>query len=270
MAVGMSKVLSRELADFAGALADAARAVTLPGAAAALPCEDKGKSKGGVFDPVTEADRGAERAMRALIERHYPDHGIFGEELAARPAKGDLAWSLDPIDGTRAFICGMPGWTTLIALLEGGEPVVGVIDAPRLDERYVGTPEGAWLIGPLGQQTLAASACATLAEARLSTTDPYLFHGAEADAFARLRGSVRTVRYGFDAYAYARLAAGWIDVVAESGLSPHDLNALVPVVRGAGGVVGNWSGGADLSAGQLLAAANQDLFEQAVATLALA
>ncbi|MGZ8313310.1 MAG: inositol monophosphatase family protein [Allosphingosinicella sp.] len=265
MAIGMTIEESRTLADFAATLADAARAVTLPGAAASLPCENK--AKGRAFDPVTEADRGAERAMRGLIEARYPEHGIFGEELAARPAQGELAWSLDPIDGTRAFICGMPGWTTLIALLERGEPVIGLIDAPRLDERYVGTPEGSWLVSPEGQLPISVSGCATLAEARLSTTDPYLFHGAEADAFERLRRSVRTVRYGFDAYAYARLAAGWIDVVAESGLSPHDLNALVPVVRGAGGVIGNWAGGNDLSAGQLLAAANRDLFDQTVEIL---
>ena len=254
-----------QFADFACALADAARHVTLAGAQAALPCEDK--SEGGVFDPVTEADRGAERAMRALIEARFPDHGIQGEELAARPGQGPYAWSLDPIDGTRAFICGLPGWTTLIALLEEGDQVVGLIDVPRLDERYVGTGEAAWLIAPGGRRPLAASDCATLAQARLSTTDPYLFHGEEADGFARLRSSVRLTRYGQDAYADARLAAGTIDLVAESGLSPHDLNALVPVVRGAGGMIGNWRGGTDLGGGQVLAAANAGLFDQAVAIL---
>jgi myo-inositol-1(or 4)-monophosphatase len=230
-----------------------------------LPCEDK--NEGGVFDPVTEADRDAERAMRALIEARFPDHGIFGEELAARPARGPYAWSLDPIDGTRAFICGLPGWTTLIALLEEGAQIVGLIDVPRLDERYIGTGEEAWLIAPGGRRPLAASGCATLAQARLSTTDPYLFQGEEAESFARLRQAVRLTRYGQDAYAYARLAAGTIDLVAESGLSPHDLNALVPVVRGAGGTIGNWRGGADLDAGQVLAAANPGLFDQAVAIL---
>ena len=254
-----------QFADFACELADAARRITLAGAQAALPCEDK--NAGGVFDPVTEADREAERAMRALIEARFPDHGIYGEELAARPAQGPHAWSLDPIDGTRAFICGMPCWTTLIALLEESEPVVGLIDVPRLDERYVGTTDAAWLISPGGRNPLAVSVCTDLSQARLSTTDPYLFEGAEAEGFERLRKSARLTRYGYDAYAYARLAAGWIDLVAESGLSPHDLNALVPVVRGAGGVIGNWQGGEDLGAGQVLAAANCSLFEQAVATL---
>ena len=252
-------------ADFACALADAARRVTLAGAQASLSCEDK--NEGGVFDPVTEADRGAERAMRALIEARFPDHGIDGEELAARPARGPHVWSLDPIDGTRAFICGLPCWTTLIALLEEGDQIVGLIDVPRLDERYVGTGEEAWLIAPGGRQLLLASGCAELAQARLATTDPYLFHGDEAEGFARLRQSVRVTRYGQDAYAYACLAAGTIDLVAESGLSPHDLNALVPVVRGAGGMIGNWRGGTDLGGGQVLAAANPSLFDQAVAIL---
>jgi myo-inositol-1(or 4)-monophosphatase len=253
------------LVDFACALADAARGVTLPAAKAGLPCEDK--NEGGAFDPVTEADRGAEQAMRTLIEAHHPDHGIAGEELPERPARGPFVWSLDPIDGTRAFVCGLPGWTTLIALLDHGEPVIGLIDAPRLDERYVGVGGRAWMIGAGGERPLATGACVSLAEARLSSTDPYLFGGSEADGFDRLRRAVRLTRYGFDAYAYARLAAGTIDLVAESGLSPHDLNALVPVVRGAGGVIGNWRGGEDLSEGKVLAAASRELFEEAVKVL---
>jgi myo-inositol-1(or 4)-monophosphatase len=254
-----------DLVDFACALADAARAVTLPAAESGLACEDK--NAGGAFDPVTDADRAAEQAIRTLIEAHHPDHGIEGEELPARPAGGPFVWSLDPIDGTRAFICGMPGWTTLIALLEHREPVIGLIDAPRLGERYVGTGTRAWMLGPDGERSLGTGACTKLDEARLSTTDPYLFHDVEAEGFARLRRAVRVTRYGFDAYAYARLAAGTIDLVAESGLSPHDLNALVPVVRGAGGVIGNWRGDKDLSEGQVLAAATPELFEAAVRAL---
>lgn len=247
-------------AAFASRLAAAAREVTL--LAAERTVEDKGQDA--VFDPVTDADRDAERAMRALIEAEYPDHGISGEELAERPARDAHVWSLDPIDGTRAFICGLPTWTTLIALLEQGEPILGLIDAPRLDELYLGDGKHAWLNGA----TIRTSACRALGEARLSTTDPYLFVGGEAAGFARLRAAVRVTRYGHDAYAYARLAAGTLDLVAEAGLKPHDWHALVPVVRGAGGIVGNWRGGADLGAGQILAAATQELFDQAVASLA--
>jgi myo-inositol-1(or 4)-monophosphatase len=249
-------------AAFASRLADAARAVTL--LAAERTVEDK--SKGGVFDPVTDADRDAERAMRALIEAEYPDHGISGEELDERPSRGVYGWSLDPIDGTRSFICGLPTWTTLIALLEDGEPIVGLIDAPRLGERYIGEGAHAWLNG----EEIRTSACRALGEARLSTTDPFLFDGEEAAGFARLRRSVRVTRYGLDAYGYARLAAGAVDLVAESGLKPHDWHALVPVIRGAGGIIGNWRGGADLAAGQVLAAATPELFDQAVAVLAQA
>jgi myo-inositol-1(or 4)-monophosphatase len=246
-------------AAFASRLADAARAVTL--AAAELEIEDK--SRGGVFDPVTQADREAEQAMRALIEAEFPDHGIAGEEHEDRPSKGTYCWSLDPIDGTRAFICGLPSWTTLIALLEDDSPILGLIDAPQLGERFLGDGKHAWLNG----EAIRTSACRALGTARLSTTDPFLFQGEEAAAFARLRGAARVTRYGHDAYGYARLAAGTIDLVAESGLKPYDWHALVPVIRGAGGVVGNWRGGADLSAGQILAAATQELFEEAVALL---
>ena len=248
-------------AAFASRLADAARAVTL----AAHEREVEDKSGGVAFDPVTEADRAAERAMRALIEAEYPEHGISGEEYGERPGRGAYRWSLDPIDGTRSFICGLPSWTTLIALLEEGEPILGVIDAARLDELYLGDGKHAWLNG----DPIRTSHCRTLGEARLSTTDPFLFAGAEAAGFERLRRAARVARYGLDAYGYARLAAGAIDLVAESGLKPHDWHALVPVIRGAGGVVGNWGGGAELGEGQILAAATRELFEEAVAALAL-
>jgi myo-inositol-1(or 4)-monophosphatase len=244
------------LAVFAGSLADAARAVTL--GAADRAAEDK--NEGGAYDPVTAADREAERTIRALIEAVHPDHGIAGEEFPEKAGAGRFVWSLDPIDGTRAFICGLPSWTTLIALLDEGAPVVGLIDAPALDERYLGFA---------GAGGLKASDCRRLAEARLSTTDPYLFAGAEAEAFERLRRTARLTRYGLDAYAYARLAAGSIDLVAESGLKPHDYNALIPVVRAAGGVIGNWRGEADFSEGQVLAAATPELFEAAVKILGM-
>jgi histidinol phosphatase-like enzyme (inositol monophosphatase family) len=247
-------------AAFASRLADAARGVTL--AAATFEVQDK--NEGGIYDPVTEADREAELAMRALIEAEHPDHGISGEEHGERAARCAHSWSLDPIDGTRSFICGLPSWTTLIALLEDGAPILGLIDAPRLDELYLGDNKHAWLNG----EPIRTSECRSLGEARLSTTDPFLFEGEEAAAFRRLRQAVRVTRYGHDAYGYARLAAGAIDLVAESGLKPHDWHALVPVIRGAGGVVGNWRGGADLGAGQILAAATQDLFDEAVAVLA--
>ncbi len=243
-----------DFAAFAVTLADAARTVTL-GAADRVA---ENKNADGTYDPVTAADRAAERVIRALIGQAFPEHGIAGEEFGEKAGAGRFVWSLDPIDGTRAFICGLPSWTTLIALLEEGEPIVGLIDVPVLDERY---------LGYAGAGGLKASDCRRLAEARLSTTDPWLFAGAEADGFERLRRGARVTRCGLDAYAYARLAAGSIDLVAESGLKPHDYNALIPVVRAAGGMIGNWRGGNDFSDGQVLAAATPALFEEAVRVL---
>ena len=242
-------------ADFAVTLADAARAVTL--GAADRFAEDK--NKGGVYDPVTAADREAERVIRARIEQAFPNHGIAGEEFGEKQGAGRWVWSLDPIDGTRAFICGLPSWTTLIALLDGGEPVVGLIDVPTLDERY---------LGYAGAPGLQASGCRTIREARLATTDVHIFSDDERARFDRLRTRARVTRYGLDAYAYARLAVGSIDLVAENSLKPHDYHALIPVVRAAGGMIGNWRGEDDYSEGRVLAAATPELFEEAVRLLA--
>lgn len=252
-------------AAFAQELADAARSEALRWNRADWAVEDKGG--GAVFDPVTRADRAVERAIRTLIEERWPDHGIEGEELGTKPSSSRYRWSLDPIDGTRSFICGLPSWTVLIALLEGDRPVVGVIDAPRLGERFVGWGETGLSVAGSGRTPLRTSQCRTLAEARLSTTDPYLFRGADRDRFDRLRREVRLTRYGLDAYAYGCLAAGGLDLVVESGLAPHDLNALLPVVRAAGGAVSDWRGRDDFSEGRLVAAASEQLLEAALASL---
>lgn len=251
--------------DFAGRLADAARAETL--ARWREAGEARNKATNGRYDPVTEADVAAEQAMRILIERNFPDHGIAGEETAARAAKSAWCWSLDPIDGTRSYICGMPSWVTLVALLRGGEPVLGLIDAPRLYERYIGFGSTALLIDAEGEHRLCTSGCTDLADARLTATDPNMFTGTERDAFERVREGARTIRYGHDGYGYARLAAGSIDLVVESCLQPYDYNAVIPLVHAAGGVVGNWRGGSDMGAGQIVAAASQPLFDEAVALL---
>jgi len=242
-------------------LAQAARRETLPRCREGWSAVDNKLEQG--FDPVTEADRNGERAIRRLIEARFPDHGISGEEFPDRPGSGPLAWSLDPIDGTRAYICGLPTWTTLIALLDEGDPVLGLVDAPRLDELYIGYGRTALLAEGGTERPIATGPCRSLAEARLSTTDPTLFAGSEADGFKRLRSAVRLTRYGLDGYGYAALAAGRLDIVAESGLKPHDYNAVVALVRAAGGAASNWSGGTDLAQGQVVAAANEALLEQA-------
>ena len=222
---------------------------------------------GSLYDPVTHVDRGVERALRAMIEARFPQDGIVGEEYGAVREGAKRVWSLDPIDGTRQLVCGLACYTTLVALVEDGKPSAGMIDAPRLGELVIGDGTQALLFDRAGSIKLLASGIASLAEARLSTTDPYLFDDDAAPRFDRLRKAARLTRFGLDGYAYARIALGTIDLVAETGLKPHDWQALVPVVRGAGGVIGNWRGGEDMSGGDVLAAASQALFDEAVAVL---
>ena len=251
-----------ELIDFAHGLADSARAETLRHAGGSVLVENK--SGGAAFDPVTVADRNAERLMRAAIQDHHPDHGITGEELGETSGSGRYRWLLDPIDGTTSYACGLPTWTTLVALLDDGEPVLGIIDAPVLDERFVGHSGKASMSSGGASTPLKTSICTALAEARFSTTDPFLFEARAAEAFERLRKAVRTTRYGHDSYGYARVAAGTLDLVVECGLKPHDYAALIPVVRGAGGVFGDWTGTSDFSAGNVIAAATPQLYAAAV------
>jgi myo-inositol-1(or 4)-monophosphatase len=257
-----SCVDTSELIAFAEELAAAARAETLPRWRDCCPAEDKG---GGAFDPVTEADREAERVMRQMIRARYPDHGVSGEEWDDEPGGSRWSWSLDPVDGTRSFICRLPTWTTLIGLLDKGAPALGVIDAPALNETYVGAGGEAWVIEGSERTSLRTSGCSRLADVRFSTTDPFLFD--DQGAFDRVRRAVRVTRYGHDGYAYARLAAGSLDLVIESGLKPHDYNALIPVIGGAGGHIGDWCGGSDFSAGQVVAAATRELYDEAFALL---
>lgn len=215
------------------------------------------------FDPVTEADRAAERGLRALIESRFPEHGIWGEEYGMVRPDAPVRWSLDPVDGTRALICGLPSWAVLVGVLENGCHIAGMIDLPALDESLVCVGEETLRNG----QKVKTSGCERLAEARLSTTDPNLFVGAEFDAFERVRLRCRLTRFGLDAMAYARVATGDIDLVIENGLKPHDYDALVAVVRGAGGHIGDWSGGEDFSAGRVIAAASRPLYDATVEAL---
>jgi myo-inositol-1(or 4)-monophosphatase len=244
-----------ELRAFFHELSAAARAVTL---GAVVPVADN-KAGPGAYDPVTELDRAAERALRAAIEARFPHDGIEGEEYGLVREEALRRWLIDPIDGTRALICGLPSWTTLVALLEDGEPVAGFIDAPVLGELTMAV-EGRTTRRDVALRT---SGCTDLADARLSTTDHHIL-GEGMAAFDRVRERVRVTRYGLDALAYARVASGGIDLVIENGLKPYDWAALVPVVRGAGGAVSNWRGGADLSAGDLVAAASETMLRQAV------
>ncbi len=230
----MSTPLSQELIDFAGALADAARPVIRRHFRTPVTVETKPDAT-----PVTIADRDAEAAMRDLIEARYPDHGIIGEEHGTVRADADWCWVLDPIDGTKAFIAGKPVFGTLVALTRGGEPVLGIIDQPVLEERWLGAAGQPTLFN--GQPTRTRP-CAELSLAILNTTTPEMFEGDDAARFAALGAAARMTQYGGDCYAYGLLASGFIDLVAEAQLKPYDFAALVPVITGAGGAVTDWRG----------------------------
>lgn len=219
----------------------AAAEVILPRFRGALDLEDK--NAGGAFDPVTAADRGAEAAIRALIAEHYPDHGVIGEEYDDDRPGAEFVWVIDPVDGTRAFVAGLPVWTTLIALRHQGEPVLGSIGQPFLGELFIGSAAGSRLIGRGGTRPLRVRPCARLTEAVIGTTDPWsYFNGAEQAAWAQVRSAARIGRYSCDAYAYAMVALGTMDLVVESSLKSWDVEAAVPVIEGAGGFVTDWRG----------------------------
>lgn len=226
------------------------------------------KSHGGVFDPVTEGDKAGESVMRHLIKRQFPAHGVLGEEFGNENIDAEYVWVLDPIDGTRAFISGIPVWGTLIGLTRDGVPVYGMMHQPFTGERYSGDGRQARYQGPNGPRVLHARQGVDLANATLMTTSPAMFKGAQADAYARVESKVRLARYGCDCYAYCMLAAGHIDLVIEAGLKPYDIVALIPIIEGAGGVVTSWDGGSAAGGGSVVAAGSKALHEAALALLA--
>jgi histidinol-phosphatase len=247
---------------FAEALADAAGAIIRRYFRRKITVEDKSD-----LTPVTVADRAAEAAMRKLIKRRFPEHGILGEEFGPDRPDAEFVWVLDPIDGTKSFISGVPLFGTLIALTHHGRPVLGVIDQPVLKERWIGA------VGrktTLNGKRISTRACAGLDRATLFSTSPDMFSGKDAAAFRRLQKQVKLTRFGGDCYAYALLATGFIDLVVEVDLKPYDYCPLVPVIEGAGGVMTSWTGaplsiGAD---GRVIAAGDQALARKTLRVLA--
>jgi len=247
-------------------LADASGAAVLPHFRKTLAVENKGRTGG--YDPVTIADRNAERAIRRLIARRFPDHAVEGEEFGTTGG-GTYRWLIDPIDGTRAFVMGLPLWGTLIGLMRGDEPLLGMMDQPYIRERFWSYGRGASLRTPDGQQRkLRTRSCQSLADAILATTHPDMFApGTESRSFACVRQRVRSCRYGGDCYAYAMLAAGHIDVVIEAGLKAYDIAALIPIIEGAGGRVTTWEGKPAGGGGRILACGDPRLHEQVLKLL---
>ncbi len=260
----------REFLRFASDLADAAGAAIAPYFRNLGGFADKSAGANFDIDPVTEADTAAERAMRALIEDRYPGHSIAGEEFADKAASARYCWTLDPIDGTRAFLCGLPVWTTLISLDIAGQPAIGVIDQSFTGERWLGDGHEAYFVHRGQRRAMSVRACAQLADAVISTTDPRresYFTPAEADAFAQVASVAKLARFGCDAYAYAMLAMGHIDLVIESGLKSFDVHALVPVITGAGGLISDWRGGSPAGGGQVIAAGDRRARDAAMSML---
>jgi histidinol phosphatase-like enzyme (inositol monophosphatase family) len=251
--------------EFFRRLAEAAAAETLP--RFRMSGEIANKLEGG-FDPVTEADREAERAIRDLIEASFPDHGILGEEFGASNADRSHVWIIDPIDGTRAFISGIPLWGTLVGLTVEGDAMAGMMSQPFTGELYHADEKGAFYDGPGGTRPLRVSETVRLSEATVCTTTPAMFKGALAEPYRRLEQSARLARYGTDCYGYAMLASGHIDLVVEAGLQPYDIVALIPIIEKAGGVVTTFEGGPAEKGGNIVAASTAALHEQALALLA--
>ena len=246
----------------------AASAETLPRFRADIGVEDKGGAKG--FDPVTEADRRAEAAIRRLIGERFPDHGVIGEEEGEDRPGAEWVWVLDPVDGTRAFIAGLPLWCTLIGLMHHGQPVLGSIGQPYIGELFLGHAGGSKLLARGRERPLRVRPCARLAEATIASTDPHAyFPPQDLAAWNRARATAKLTRLGGDAYIFALVAAGTLDLVIETELKLWDIAPCVPVIAGAGGVVTDWAGAAlGGGAGRVLAAGDRACLGEAVGVLA--
>jgi myo-inositol-1(or 4)-monophosphatase len=253
-----------DFANFVDQLASVSGDTILPFFRTALAIENK---KAGGFDPVTAADRAAEDAMRTLIRKNFPDHGIIGEEYGEERSGADYVWVLDPIDGTKSFISGMPAWGTLIGLMRFGEPVFGMMHQPFTRERFSGDGGAAHYRGPAGDRDLHVRACAALSDAVLATTSPLLMSAADRAAFVRVENAAKLSRYGGDCYAYCMLAAGQIDLVIETEIKPHDIVALIPIIQGAGGVITTWDNGPPQKGGRIVVAGDRRVHQAAMKLL---
>jgi histidinol phosphatase-like enzyme (inositol monophosphatase family) len=251
-------------AEFMRRVAEAAAAETLPRFRGQGAVSNK-LSAG--FDPVTEADQRAEQAIRAVIREQYPDHGMLGEEFGSENAASSHIWVIDPIDGTRSFISGVPLWGTLVGLTVDGDAVAGMMSQPFIGELFRADGSGAFYEGPGGERKLATRKTDALAEATLCTTTPALFLGGRRESYNRLEAAVRLSRYGTDCYAYAMLAAGHIDLVVEVGLQAYDIVALIPIIEQAGGKITNWDGGPAENGGEIVAAGSPKLHDAALKLL---
>ena len=258
-------MMAIDFAAFVDELAAVSGETIRPFFRSALSVENK--SHGGGVDPVTAADRAAETVMRALIKKTFPAHGIIGEEFPAERPDAEYVWILDPIDGTKSFICGLPMWGTLIALTRRGDPIYGMMHQPFTREHFSGDGAGARYRGPAGDRALQTRPCAALSDAIMLTTSPLLMNETDRRSFGRVEQAVRLSRYVGDCYAYCVLAAGHADLIIETELKPHDVLALIPIIEGAGGIITTWENGSPNNGGRNVAAGDRRVHEQAMKLL---
>lgn len=263
--VHVSEADRQELLRFARVIAKEAGAAVLQ--FFRRPIHVENKLSDGRFDPVTEGDRAAERIIRQRIKEHFPQHGVLGEEFGHEPGNG-LTWVIDPIDGTRAFMSGMLHWGLLLALFDGQEPIIGVVYQPFTDELWSGDGVMAFHARGAKQEAIFVRPGVALAQAVMGITNPNLIKGKQDRArYDVLEGRVRLARYGGDCYIYSVLAMGFMDIGIDGGLQTYDIQALIPIVRGAGGVITNWAGGSPALGGNIIACGSRSLHDEALAVL---
>ncbi|MEQ6202499.1 histidinol-phosphatase [Sulfitobacter sp. HNIBRBA2951] len=258
-------LLIHELTAAAHRMADAARAAILPYFRS--PDLHTDNKLAGGYDPVTQADRAGEAAMRAVLADLRPQDGILGEELGTQDGTSGLTWVLDPIDGTRGFVSGTPTWGVLIAVGGADGPFLGVIDQPYIGERFIGTPLGAEMSRAGQTRPIRTRAPRALSQATVFTTFPEVGSHAEGAAFHAVARQARLTRYGMDCYAYALVASGQVDLVIEAGLQAYDIQGPLALVQAAGGIVTDWNGGPAHAGGRAIAAANAEIHAEALAIL---
>jgi myo-inositol-1(or 4)-monophosphatase len=260
-------VVDPETIAFAHKLADVAGGVIRPYFRQPIPVTNKGAATS-QFDPVTIADKSAEKAIRSIIERERPQDGVLGEEFGETPSASGFTWVLDPVDGTRAFITGRHEWASLIALEREGQAVLGIMDQPVLRERFIGVNREAELIANGERIRLRARPCKDISDAVLCATHPDgYFSESEQAAFRRVQRAVRMSRFGGDCYIFGTLALGFVDLIVESTFHRWDVAALIPIVEGAGGIISDWQGSSCAHGGRILAAGDARIHAQAMQLL---
>ncbi len=269
MSTSLSQPGKKEIEDrlaFIVSAAQASAAVILPYFRSTLTIDHKQGQ--GRFDPVTEADRAGEQIIRKMIEETYPDDAIFGEEFGKKSGTSPYCWVLDPIDGTRSFISGIPLWGTLIGLTFKGEALMGAMNQPYIGELFMGSPQGSVVFKDGHQTVIKTRQCTRLSEALMGSTAPEIFdQGIDISAFERVKNAVKLTRFGGDCYLYAMVAAGQLDLVVETNLNAYDIAAMVPIVENAGGIITTWEGNPASDGGRIIAAGCQELHDAALKLL---